>query len=341
MLPQIIRQATGPNGYNILGVQFSEQFVRGIDAGLIVCFFYMLILEISTFSKYQDEGKCSKPFGVFWIGQYTSIVLSRLFWHLERHSHYRLRLIFLERDITRLRAARFRVYFVSVCKMLAYSGFLVFTIIGCVWFARDGRCLNNLNQSSQNKSEIQMAFWLSASFGVCLIYAKWILNKLIFERRPSRELIENGATGQDNLFLQVVQARCPEGRNLTQRELKAIKKSKLANYDELSRFANEQSKLSQQFPDEIGTIETNEQIPMQEAPAEITDESDLKRNCIEPSQVGCAVCLENIEIGAWYKKLPGCDHCFHASCIDLWLSTRATCPICRREIFIDERTLES
>jgi len=244
------------------------------------------------------------------------------------------------RDTTRLRSARFRVYFVSFCKLLAYSGFLVFTIIGGVWFARDGRCLNNLNKSSQNRSEMNMAFWLSASFAVCLIYAKWILSKLIFDRRPSRELIENHAIRQVNLFLQIDQVQSPEGRNLTQRELKAIRKSKLANYDELSRFANDQPKLSQQFPNEMVTLATNEQIPMQENSAEKTDETDLNRNCIEPSQGGCAVCLENIEIGAWYKKLPDCHHCFHADCIDLWLSTRATCPICRMEVFIDDRTLE-
>jgi len=341
MLPQIIRRGSGPNGYNIWGLQFSEQFVRGIDAGLIMCFFYMVIVEISTYSKYQKEGKCTKPFGIFWIGQYTSIILSRLLWHLERHFHYRLALMFLERNIRRLRTARFRVYFVSVCKLLAYSGFLVFTILGGVWFARDGRCLNNVNKSSQNRSEIKMAFWLSASFAVCLIYVKWILSKLIYERSPGRELMEDDATGEVNNVLQVEQVRRPEGRNLTQRELKAIKKSKLAYYDELSRFANEQPRLSQQVPNEMGTSATNEQIPMQEDSAEKTDESDYKRNCIEPSQGGCAVCLENIEIGAWYKKLPDCHHCFHANCIDLWLSTRATCPICRNEVFIDERTLQS
>merc|ERR1719233_1047339 len=66
------------------------------------------------------------------------------------------------------------------------------------------------------------------------------------------------------------------------------------------------------------------------------DEPDLKQEGDNPSEFTCAVCIENIEIGEWFKKLPQCQHCFHATCIDQWLSTRATCPICRDEILPDE-----
>jgi len=337
MQRQIIQRPDfGPGGCNILGLQFSEQCVKGIDAGLIMCFCYMVIVEICNYSKYEVEGGCIKPFGLFWIGQYTSIVLFRVFYHLERYAQYRLSLMFLERDNTRLRRAHFRAYYMKGCKLSAFSGFVVFTIIGSVWLVQDGRCLNNLDHSSRNNSEIKMAFWLFASFTVCLIYSMRVLIKLIFERAPSRELIQGDANGQFNLFLWADQGRGRGDRSLTQRELNTIKKTKLRSYDELSRFASNPTSLSQPMPSKISALPTNELMQVNEDVDEVIEEFDIKQDESNTSQVTCAVCLENIEIGEWYKKLPNCEHCFHATCIDQWLSTRATCPICREKIYLDE-----
>ncbi|RCV21869.1 hypothetical protein SETIT_4G173000v2 [Setaria italica] len=43
----------------------------------------------------------------------------------------------------------------------------------------------------------------------------------------------------------------------------------------------------------------------------------------------CAVCLGAIQVGAMVKLLPACGHVYHRDCIDLWLSSRSTCPLCR------------
>ncbi|TVU07772.1 hypothetical protein EJB05_41141, partial [Eragrostis curvula] len=43
----------------------------------------------------------------------------------------------------------------------------------------------------------------------------------------------------------------------------------------------------------------------------------------------CAVCLGVIQVGAMVKLLPACSHVYHCDCIDLWLSSRSTCPLCR------------
>lgn len=43
----------------------------------------------------------------------------------------------------------------------------------------------------------------------------------------------------------------------------------------------------------------------------------------------CAVCLGVIRVGAMVKLLPACGHVYHRDCIDLWLSSRCTCPLCR------------
>lgn len=42
----------------------------------------------------------------------------------------------------------------------------------------------------------------------------------------------------------------------------------------------------------------------------------------------CAVCLGAIQVGAMVKLLPSCGHVYHRNCIDLWLSSRPTCPLC-------------
>ncbi|CAN6243743.1 unnamed protein product [Urochloa humidicola] len=43
----------------------------------------------------------------------------------------------------------------------------------------------------------------------------------------------------------------------------------------------------------------------------------------------CAVCLEDIEAGEMVRRLPACGHLFHVECIDMWLHSHTTCPLCR------------
>ncbi|CAM0910414.1 unnamed protein product [Alopecurus aequalis] len=43
----------------------------------------------------------------------------------------------------------------------------------------------------------------------------------------------------------------------------------------------------------------------------------------------CAVCLEELRERQLVRMLPSCKHYFHANCVDVWLLSRATCPVCR------------
>ncbi|XP_025813029.1 putative RING-H2 finger protein ATL71 [Panicum hallii] len=43
----------------------------------------------------------------------------------------------------------------------------------------------------------------------------------------------------------------------------------------------------------------------------------------------CAVCLDELRHGALVRMLPLCRHYFHAGCVDVWLLSHATCPVCR------------
>ncbi|KAG7566344.1 Zinc finger RING-type [Arabidopsis suecica] len=46
----------------------------------------------------------------------------------------------------------------------------------------------------------------------------------------------------------------------------------------------------------------------------------------------CAVCLQEAEEGEKMKRLTICRHCFHADCIDTWLSEMSKCPLSRAQI---------
>ncbi|XP_014493387.1 RING-H2 finger protein ATL7 [Vigna radiata var. radiata] len=43
----------------------------------------------------------------------------------------------------------------------------------------------------------------------------------------------------------------------------------------------------------------------------------------------CSVCLIDYQPEDRLQQIPACRHTFHMSCIDLWLTTHTTCPLCR------------
>ncbi|KAK7252488.1 hypothetical protein RIF29_36461 [Crotalaria pallida] len=47
----------------------------------------------------------------------------------------------------------------------------------------------------------------------------------------------------------------------------------------------------------------------------------------------CSVCLSEFQDGESLRLLPKCSHAFHIPCIDTWLKSHSTCPLCRASIF--------
>ncbi|KAJ4775743.1 RING/U-box superfamily protein [Rhynchospora pubera] len=57
--------------------------------------------------------------------------------------------------------------------------------------------------------------------------------------------------------------------------------------------------------------------------------SEVKEHKIGKGSLECAVCLCEFEDDEKIRLLPKCSHVFHTDCIDEWLSSHATCPVCR------------
>lgn len=50
----------------------------------------------------------------------------------------------------------------------------------------------------------------------------------------------------------------------------------------------------------------------------------------------CSICLLEFNSSQLLKKLPDCEHFYHADCIIRWLEQTNTCPICRHEYPTDD-----
>ncbi|XP_038888539.1 RING-H2 finger protein ATL29-like [Benincasa hispida] len=49
----------------------------------------------------------------------------------------------------------------------------------------------------------------------------------------------------------------------------------------------------------------------------------------------CAICLLEFDDDSFLRLLTNCYHVFHQECIDLWLESHKTCPVCRRNLDAD------
>ncbi|XP_040375844.1 RING-H2 finger protein ATL39-like [Oryza brachyantha] len=55
----------------------------------------------------------------------------------------------------------------------------------------------------------------------------------------------------------------------------------------------------------------------------------------------CAVCLSELADGEKVRELPNCGHVFHVECVDAWLRSRTTCPLCRAEAEVPKSRVQA
>ncbi|XVF41995.1 hypothetical protein PTKIN_Ptkin01aG0324600 [Pterospermum kingtungense] len=60
--------------------------------------------------------------------------------------------------------------------------------------------------------------------------------------------------------------------------------------------------------------------------------SEVKVHKIGKDALECAVCLNEFEDDETLRLIPKCDHVFHPECIDAWLTSHTTCPVCRANL---------
>lgn len=51
----------------------------------------------------------------------------------------------------------------------------------------------------------------------------------------------------------------------------------------------------------------------------------------EEEDTTCPICLCEVQQGEQVRSLPECNHYFHVPCIDMWLYSHSSCPICRAD----------
>lgn len=60
--------------------------------------------------------------------------------------------------------------------------------------------------------------------------------------------------------------------------------------------------------------------------------AEVKDHHIGKGALECAVCLNEFEDDEMLRLIPKCDHVFHPECIDAWLQSHVTCPVCRADL---------
>ncbi|XVE69450.1 hypothetical protein DITRI_Ditri09bG0153200 [Diplodiscus trichospermus] len=51
----------------------------------------------------------------------------------------------------------------------------------------------------------------------------------------------------------------------------------------------------------------------------------------------CCICLGVFEDGEKVKVLPSCQHSYHPECVDRWLSSEPSCPLCRASLRVESQ----
>ncbi|KAM7252838.1 hypothetical protein ACFE04_025456 [Oxalis oulophora] len=60
--------------------------------------------------------------------------------------------------------------------------------------------------------------------------------------------------------------------------------------------------------------------------------SNVKGLRIGQCSLECSVCLNEFEDHETLRLIPKCNHVFHPQCIDAWLTSHTTCPVCRANL---------
>jgi len=259
---------------------------------LLLIFLIFKITKEILFNYEWKKYGCTKPFGLFMIVQCIDVIIVRLLYYLERHWYYREVLARMRQN------AELEVYahtWVRIMRGFKYAASLFFfalTALATLWIVQDTGCSREVMANLKN--------WVILSWGVCVLYALVLIWNRKYGAALAHELemvqmVQRLNPGES--FNATIPAQEEVRIGLSEEEIHSIPKYILNSYEELNMIVT----------------------------CSDSDETD-------DFQTVCAVCIENIKINELYKRLPKCEHYFHADCIDKWLRLRNSCPVCRRTI---------
>jgi len=152
-----------------------------------------------------------------------------------------------------------------------------------------------------------------------------------------------------------MRSTCPELQRLLQRRMMLIRQMlgewesgddegsgpDLDNmsYEEILALEERMGKVNVGLkPEELKALDTFEfsrDVRRQRARRTLADANTQKtdsQKSKELEEASCPVCLLSLEDGDMCRALPHCEHFFHQECIDKWLSSANSCPVCRSPV---------
>ncbi|KAI4384480.1 hypothetical protein MLD38_002630 [Melastoma candidum] len=82
----------------------------------------------------------------------------------------------------------------------------------------------------------------------------------------------------------------------------------------------------------LPSLEVVVEIPSLEfSTAQLIPAHKYQKEAAEVGNDTCAICLCEFDEGEELRRLPECRHSYHATCIDMWLYSHASCPMCRMD----------
>jgi len=90
-----------------------------------------------------------------------------------------------------------------------------------------------------------------------------------------------------------------------------------------SLLSGERGGLPASFLEPVPVFPTREQV-QRGSTVRTLDVSDVANTC--------TICQDDMSVGNMIRTLNTCQHTFHISCIDTWLTYNVRCPVCRHDI---------
>jgi len=92
--------------------------------------------------------------------------------------------------------------------------------------------------------------------------------------------------------------------------------------------------IQNEISEELDEEETDNSVPLNI----LNEHSTLMVSSNNETENSCSICNQNILPNEILRKINTCNHYFHQNCIDTWLSSNSTCPICRINLLTNEYT---